>query len=318
MDEFGLIARHFAPLAGDGARGLKDDVAFWSGLAVTKDLIVEGTHFLPEDPLDSVARKAVGVNASDLLSKGCRPLAMLLGLVFPSAAGEEAFARFAEGLSFALSEHELVLLGGDTTRHAGRGPMTVSVTMLGKALRDEPVGRDGAGPGDVVMVTGTIGDAGLGLHHLTGRWDAGRFTERLVRAYRLPAPSSPRADLVARFATASLDVSDGLVADARHLGTASGLRVRLDASAVPLSPAGKAFVEAEGALGLIDLVTAGDDYQTLLAIPSDRAEDAVRAADAEGLDLTPIGVCEAGEPGAVLTGEDGEPLDVGEAGFTHF
>nr|WP_281373741.1 thiamine-phosphate kinase [Parvularcula dongshanensis] len=314
MDEFGLIARYLAPLAGAGARGLTDDVGEVEGLAVTKDLLVCGTHFLPDDPLDTVARKAVAANASDLIAKGCAPRAMLLGCVWPSSAKEGDVAAFADGLEEALGAYGLSLVGGDTTR--GATGLVVSVTLLGKPCEGRIVGRAGAAPGDKLYLFGTVGDAGLGLRHLTGQWRAGEHAEAVTAAYRLPGPPLAAAKLVAHYASAALDVSDGLVADAGHLGAASGLSCLVEALTLPLSQAGRAYVAGGGSV--TDLATAGDDYQPLVAVPSAQAQPFEAAARSAGLTVTQIGRCAAGEPGCTLLDGAGAPVEVRSGGWSHF
>ncbi|WP_031548733.1 thiamine-phosphate kinase [Parvularcula oceani] len=316
MDEFGLIRRHLAPLAGAGGRGLRDDVASLGDGVVTKDLIVCGTHFRADDPLDSVGWKAVAVNASDIIAKGCKPEAVLLGVAWPRAVGEEDIAAFSAGLGEALGAYGATLLGGDTTRHAGRGPLTISVTMTGGPLGAAPVWRSGAMPGDLLFAGGTIGDAHLGLLQLEGRHDAGSGASSVVRAYRRPHPPPALAGLVARHASASLDVSDGLLADARHLAEESGLRCRIEGVRLPLSSAGEAFAAGgEGARAA--LAAGGDDYVPLFAVPQAQAEAMRKDAATLGLAIFEIGACEEGS-GIRYTGLDGTERSVARGGYRHF
>ena len=327
--EFDLIARHLAPLAGEGALGLRDDVGLIAGdgvaapgLAVTKDLLVPGTHFLADDPLDTVARKAVRVNASDLIAKGCAPRALLLGLVWPHAPDDAAYQALAAGLRADLDAFGLTLLGGDTTRgdvgaSLFREPAPLlSVTMLGVPLGKAIVPRGGASPGDRLLVAGAIGDAGLGLRTLTGRYrPAPAHRDALVAAYRTPEPPLAAAPLIAAHASAALDVSDGLLADAGHLARASGVRAVIRAEAVPLSEAARAYVAGGG--GVARLATAGDDYQPLVAVPAARADAFADAARAAGVPFAAVGVCEAGE-GVRFLGPGGTDLTPGTLGFEHF
>lgn len=281
------------------------------GLIVTTDTICAGVHFLPDDPLDTVARKAVRVNVSDLVAKGCRPRAMTLAIAWGPEAGEADHAAFADGLGRDLRRYGLALLGGDTTRlAAGPGPV-VTAAMFGTPLGRVPR-RSGARPGNAVMLTGTVGDAWLGLHALRGERSA---DDAAIRAYRLPEPPVAAAGIVAARATASLDVSDGLMADAGHLAQASGLSVRLTASALPLSPAGEAFA-ATGSL--VPLATGGDDYQALFTLPPGEAEAALQEGEAVGVRLTRIGECASGPAGAVLLDDGGHPLPVDRPGYAHF
>lgn len=308
MDEFGLIARYLTPLAGEGALGLGDDVAVLDGLALTHDTIVQGTHFLPDDPLESVGWKAVAVNASDLIAKGCAPTAMLVGTTWPKGADEAGFAALARGLGEASEAYGAALLGGDTTRHRGEGPLTIGVTMLGRPLGGGIVPRGGARPGDRLFVGGPIGDAHVGLLVRQGR-AAIDHADEAVEAYRRPCPPLAAAALVAEHASAAIDVSDGLVTDAGHLAWASGVRVRLRDETVPLSRAGRAYLASGGTRDA--LWTGGDDYVPLITVPTERA------ASLESMPgFSEVGLCEAGE-GVVLErgGVDHAPP---RGGYAHF
>ena len=313
MDEFEHIARHLAPLAGEGALGLKDDVGLIGGYAVTKDVIVQGTHFLASDPLDSVAWKAVAVNASDLIAKGCRPGAVMLGCVW-NDPGEAMLAAFAAGLGEALRAYDCVLLGGDTTRDAGPPPgrMMVSVTMMGRPIGEGIVPRSGARAGDALYVGGAIGEGHAGLQAALGQADLGQAA---VGAYRRPAPPLALADVIARHAGASIDVSDGLLADAGHLAASSGVRAVIEHAAVPLGPAARAWAEATGDRGAA--LTGGDDYVPLCAVRPEN-ETAFRAqAEAAGVAVTRIGACGPGD-GVALQAEDGARQVIEGGGFLHF
>ena len=285
-------------------------MALFAGHAVTTDTIGCGVHFLASDPLDAVARKAVRVNVSDLVAKGCRPVAMTLASAWHDGATEADHAAFAAGLAADLAGYGVTLLGGDTTRlPPGQGPV-FTVTMLGAPLGARVPDRAGARAGDAVLVTGTIGDAWLGLRHLTGRRDAAPDAAAVIAAYRTPAPPVRAAALIAEHATAGLDVSDGLVADARHLACASGLRVVIEAEAIPLSRAGHAFVAAGGTREA--LCAGGDDYQALVTA------GAVGAAALEAAGATRIGRCEAGTPEVRLLDRRGRDVTPEGGGFVHF
>jgi thiamine-monophosphate kinase len=305
MDEFGLIARYFAPLAGEGAEGLSDDAAELGGLLMTKDLLVEGVHFLKTDPIDLTARKALRVNRSDLIAKGARPETYALGIIWPQDTLESDIAAFTTGLWAEQKESGLSLLGGDTTRGER---MVVSVTMFGRPLGAR-ITRAGGRAGDRLYVTGTIGDGLLGLE--AARSDPPSDDEAAL-PYRLPPIPSGAEELVARFASASLDVSDGLVADAGHLAAASGVALRIQGETVPLSARGAAAAE-KGRLG--ELLSGGDDYQTLLLSSAPEAE-LQQEAGRLGLRLTCIGRADEGEGAAVTL--RGDPLAIPRAGYDHF
>jgi len=316
MNEFDLIRRYFAPLAtSPGADQLRDDVAeIAPGLIATKDAIVEGIHFLPDDPLDTVAQKLVRVNVSDIIAKGGRPDAALLALIWPRSRPHDQLEAFARGLGKDLQRWGAYLAGGDTT--STDGPLTLTLTLTGKVGERGPVRRSGAQPGDDIWVTGTIGDSWLGLQAATGALGPLTAEARnlLVSKYRVPEP--PRlsfADVASAFATSSIDVSDGLIADAGHIAEASAARLVLLAADIPLSPVASHYV-LNAKADLRDLLTGGDDYQTLFtAAASDRA--AITAARER---LTRIGRVEQGAGVSVLDASGAE-LDLGgQSGWKHF
>ncbi|MDX2277036.1 MAG: thiamine-phosphate kinase [Hyphomonadaceae bacterium] len=325
-DEFEIIATCFAPLAQHkSARGLADDVALiepTSALVVTTDAIVEGVHFLPTDPLDTVAKKAVRVNFSDLIAKGARPFGITLSLIWPRGRSATEIADFARGLGEDLRFYDAALLGGDTT--STPGPLTVSITAFGAPYGARTPSRADAQVGDQVWVTGVIGDGFLGLQSLTQAPDiiganAGDQLDahaRAVRAaYRTPEPPLRFAEAIAAHAHASMDVSDGLVGDAEKLAAASGVAIRVDAESIPLSAAGHAYVSARGASGLAELITGGDDYQALFTAPASARSAIQSAARAASVDVALIGDVEQGA-GVRVVGESGE-LHLASRGHRH-
>ncbi len=245
-NEFEIIARYFAPLATHaGARGLLDDAALIATegpVVITTDAIVEGVHFLRDDPLDQVARKALRVNLSDLAAKGSSPFGYLLTLFWPEDRPASDIATLAAGLAADQAEYGLALLGGDTV--STPGPLSLSVTMLGHAGPRTP-SRSSAKPGDGVWVTGTIGDSGLGLAALRGEPFDKADHDYFVDRYRLPSPRLDLAAAVAELASATMDVSDGLIGDAAKIAAASGVRIEIDLGAVPLSPAAARWIERQ-------------------------------------------------------------------------
>lgn len=314
--EFDLIARHFAPLAKDapGAFGLLDDAALVGGLVVTADAIVAGVHFLPDDPPDSIARKLLRVNLSDIAAKGARPLGYLLTAAFPRDVDARWIAAFARGLKQDQAHFGIALYGGDTV--ATPGPASFSVTMFGRPVR-RMVRRAGARPGHLVCVTGTIGDGGLGLAELrtphVGLPDAQR--RFLIARYRLPQPRTRFGLRLSGFASAALDVSDGLVQDLGHLAKASGVRVAVKAAAVPLSPAARALERFDPEVRLRAL-EAGDDYEVAFTLPQRQLEACRAAAASSRTRVTVIGRIEQGA-GVAVAGDDGKPLSL-TGGFDHF
>jgi thiamine-monophosphate kinase len=294
-DEFEVIRTLFAPLATSaGARGLVDDVAVISArgeLVVTTDVIVEGVHFMPDDPVGAIAKKALRVNLSDLAGKGAKPAGALLTLVWPDTRPSEQIADFARGLGEDLSAYGIALWGGDTASTAG--PMTVSITAFGEPYGARVPSRADARIGDDVWITGTLGDAWLGYLILKGEWDPSEpaHREALIARYRLPSPRTDMAALVARHANASMDVSDGLLGDAAKLAHASGLSLHLELALIPLSEPARAWKATSDGFGR--LLDWGDDYEILFtADPKQR--DSVAAA-AAGARVTRIGSVALGE-----------------------
>jgi thiamine-monophosphate kinase len=322
-DEFETIARLFRPLS-DGApeaRGLIDDVAVippraGCDLVVTKDAMVEGVHFLPTDPLDLVGRKLLRSNLSDLVAKGAEPYGYLLWVSWPPGCGWSEREAFAHGLKEDQAHYGIKLFGGDTT--STHGPLSASITAFGWAPHGRVVSRVGARPGDLVMASGAIGDGWLGL--LATRGELGHLEEArieaLERRYRLPEPRVGLVRLVRDNATASADVSDGLIADVGHIADASSVGVEIDLEALPLSRAAKAWLShrADPVMAMRELAVGGDDYEIVMTVRPERAEQLVRAAEDHG-SLAVIGRVVAGSGVAVFY--EGEPVPIEKAGWRH-
>ena len=311
--EFSLIARHFRPLAGPGALDLRDDAALLRPppgreLVLTVDAMVAGVHFLPDDPPDLVGRKLLRVNLSDLAAKGATPLCYLMTVSTPRGTPDAWYAGFAAGLAQDQATYGVTLLGGDTT--STPGPISLSLTIIGHVAPGKAVHRFGARAGDDIYVTGTIGDGALGLAVAQGRLtdDTGYLLDR----YRLPRPRVGLA--IAGIATASMDVSDGLVQDLGHICRTSNLGATLNAASVPLSPAAR----RAGPEWLVTCLTGGDDYEVLMAVPPEHAAALHQAAAAIGTTVTRIGSFHAQPLGVSVTGTDGEPMTVQAGGWSHF
>ena len=250
-----------------------------------------GVHFLPDDPPDLVARKLLRVNLSDLAAKGAEPYGYFLAVAWPNGAGRAARRRFAEGLRRDQAEFGLALMGGDTV--STPGPLTASVTVLGWVPTGSMIRRDGARAGDLVLVSGTIGDGGLGLRAVqggvTGLVD--NDLAWLADRYRSPQPRLGLGEVLRGFARASADVSDGLIADAGRIATASGLGLRIDLARLPVSPAAGRWLvgRPDRIAALRDLATAGDDYEIVCAVAPEQAAAFRIATQAIGLRFTEIG-----------------------------
>ena len=321
-DEDKLIARYFAPLAvHPGALGLSDDAAFIKppagcDLVLKTDAIIGGVHFFPDDAAQNVACKALRVNLSDLAAKGAKPLGFLLSLALPGDVGERWLTSFAEGLRSDAVLFGCPLFGGDTDRTPG--PITVSVAMFGSVPEGTMVRRAGAKSGDHIFVSGTIGDAALGLAVRKGQnWKLGeRHRQHLLGRYLLPQPRNALAEAVRTHACASMDVSDGLAGDFAKLCRVSKVSAAIEAAKVPLSDAAKAVVASDPEM-LATALTGGDDYEIVCTVPPHKADSFRAAAQAAKVAVTDIGVVEAGE-GVTFLSANGAPLAFKHAAFSHF
>jgi thiamine-monophosphate kinase len=323
--EDSLIARYFRPIATDpGAFDLGDDAAILKAaggdIVVTTDAIVEGVHFLSDDPPDTIARKALRVNLSDLAAKGATPAGFVLTLALRSA--DDAWLKpFARGLGEDASHFGCPLLGGDTV--STPGPLVISITAFGHVTEGKMVHRSGAKPGDRVVVTGTIGDAALGLDILrrgaaaTVLADDAAAKEMLVGRYRVPQPRNALAEAVREHASAAMDVSDGLAGDLAKLCAASGVSAVIDARSVPLS-AGAATLLARGAIGIEAIVSGGDDYEILCAISENRFEAFAHAALQAAVAVTCIGTVIAGPSVPRFLDNEGREIALQRLSYSHF
>jgi thiamine-monophosphate kinase len=321
--EDSLIARYFRPIATDpGAFQLDDDAAALRAngddIVVTTDAIVEGVHFLPDDPPDTVARKALRVNLSDLAAKGATPAGFVLTLALRSA--DEAWLKpFAAALGEDAAQFGCPLLGGDTV--STPGPLMISVTAFGRVPAGKMVHRSGARPGERVMVTGTIGDAALGLAVLKGgkvhAASNAAVREMLVGRYRVPQPRVALAEIVRVHASAAMDVSDGLAGDLAKLCGVSGVSAVIDLASIPLSDGARDLV-SRGIVGLEALITGGDDYEILCTMSEDRVETFTRAALGAGVAVSSIGAVVAGTSAPKFIDKQGREVALERLSYSHF
>jgi thiamine-monophosphate kinase len=321
-----LIARYFAPMADPGGLALKDDAALLAPtagheLVVTTDTVVHGVHYLPDDPAASIARKALGVNVSDLVAKGARPRGFVLSLGLPEDWTEEWLAAFAAGLGEAAADLGCPLLGGDTVRVPGGA--VIGVTALGEVPAGRMLRRTTARPGDRLCVTGTIGDAALGLvlrRERDGRWARGvALPHRAFLADRYLHPK-PRLEIVPALlahARAAMDVSDGLAGDLAKMMRAGGTTAVVDVPAVPLSPAAGAVIAASPPL-LDRALTGGDDYEVLFAVPEASLGALLAEADGCGVPVAVIGTVAAGDGPPLFRNADGSERRFAQASYSHF
>lgn len=327
LGEFELIERYLAPLATDpGSFELVDDVAVLTppaghDLVLTKDMVAAGIHFFPDDPPAAIAQKALRVNLSDLAAKGAKPLGYLLGLGLSHDWQEPWLAEFASGLAADQKTYDVALYGGDTIK-SGNG-MVLSVTAIGSVPEATAVRRSGAQLSDRLYVTGTIGDGALGLKLRLDPAQAERWglneAERahLLERYLLPRPRVAAAEIVRRFASASMDISDGLVGDMAKLLKASGVGADIKASQIPLSAAAKRAV-VNDPQAFVTALTGGDDYELLVAVPQQDGMAFEAAMARISLPCAMIGRITSQDAGARILTDDGDLLSLKRTSYSHF
>jgi thiamine-monophosphate kinase len=328
QSEEAIIAEFWAPLAAGfaGAFGLKDDCAAITpepghDLVVTTDGLIAGVHFIPGEDPGAIAWKALAVNVSDLVAKGATPLAYVLSLALPGATERAWLGAFAGGLQRAQAAFGCSLIGGDTDRTLG--PLSVSITAFGTVPNGRMVRRSTAAVGDAVYVSGTIGDATLGLALVRNPALAHRCgLDAAAQAYldarfRLPQPPVGLRSALLGHARAAMDISDGLVKDFGRLCRASNVGGEIDATAVPLAAAARAVVAAGGAT-LADLITGGEDYEVLAAIAPHEVEKFEAAATAAGTPVTRIGSIVDGRQGLIVHDGSAHAMAFTRTGWDHF
>ncbi len=310
-----LIQTYFAPLAGDGAAGLMDDAATWvpaPGMetVLSTDTLVAGVHFIGDEPADLIARKALRVNFSDLVAKGAVPCGYLVNLALSKAQGPAWLKQFSEGLAHDQQEFNCKLLGGDTV--STPGPLTLSITAIGEVPAGKVVRRGTAQAGDVLYVTGTIGDSAIGLEVLKGRCQS-MDDAYLIDRYRLPRPRTACLPFIREFASAAMDVSDGLIGDLEQLCLASGVGARVNADLVPVSEVVESLASLDQEV-LIRALTGGDDYEILFSVSYKRADEFEASCT---LDVHNIGEIVEGAGVSVRT-TAGDAIEFPNTSWSHF
>ena len=320
-----LIARYFRPLAtAPGAFGLEDDAAVVTpppgcDLVLTTDGGIAGVHFFADDAAEAIGRKVLRMNLSDLAAKGAQPIGFLMSVALPASIDEPWLAAFVNGLGDDARRYACPLLGGDTDHSPG--PLSVSITAFGAVPHGAMVRRATAKPGDSIVVTGTIGDAALGVMlrrdpALVEHWRLSRGqSAALMDRYLLPQPRAALAGAVRNDATAAMDVSDGLAGDLAKLCRASGVAAEIDVARVPLSEAAYVAVAAQPVL-LETVLTGGDDYEILLTLSPDKLPAFRAAAAAVGIAVTEIGRMSAGQGARFV--RDGKALTFARPSYSHF
>lgn len=322
-----LIARFFRPLASHpGALSLADDAAVFAPpegheIVLTTDAVVGGVHVLPDEPPDTIARKTLRVNMSDLAAKGATPAAFLLSIALPHQTGEDWLSAFCKALKEDADAFGCHLLGGDTDRTAG--PLTVTIFALGTLPRGTMVKRSGAQPGHHLLVSGSVGDAALGLllrrePALAERWSlSGQERDHLMARYRLPQPRVALADALRAHASAAIDVSDGFVGDLSKLLRVSGMSADVKLEAVPLSSGARKALEADASLR-DTIFGGGDDYEIVCTVPDGKLDALSKAAVEAGITLTHVGCVREGREPPFFLDATGTPVHFARRSFSHF
>lgn len=314
--EFDLITKYFKPLAGPEGLGLMDDASCVRGeqdtdLIITKDVLVEHVHFRGDDPADLVAHKALAVNVSDCAAKGGEPSLYWLGLCLPKGIDEDWVKHFSDGLKSAQQAFGCTLAGGDTS--ATTGPLVISLTLMGKTPHGQMISRSGAKPNDDVYVTGSLGEAALGLWCLENKIDG---LNALISAYQKPVPPHKFGARLRSIANSSADISDGLIADVGHIATASNVGVRLYRDKLPLSPQTEQLLQKKPALWP-SVWSGGDDYQIVFTSAKNQRARITAIAKETGTRVSKIGETTASNDVHLLD-QNGEIVQVASRGYSHF
>ena len=321
LSEFELIDRFFCRPARHAVLGIGDDAALLAStpgleLAISTDMLVAGTHFFPADDAEALGHKTLAVNLSDLAAMGARPLHYLLTTALPAELGTGWVARFASGLAEDQRRFGIDLLGGDSVATQGRAAL--SLTAIGEVAAGMEIRRSGARAGDLVWVSGTIGDAFLGLDVLRGAYPglAPEYRAGLIGRFQIPDPRVELGPRLSGIAHAMIDISDGLVADLGHICETSHVAAVVELESLPLSPA--AGVIVDGVPGLrTRLAAGGDDYELLFTAPAGSTKAIDDLSSVLGLPITKIGRIELGE-GVRLVDAEGCTMQIAEPGYRHF
>ncbi|WP_428622938.1 thiamine-phosphate kinase [Sedimenticola sp.] len=316
--EFQLIDLYFSRLGAvraDVLLGVGDDCALLQvpvgkQLAVSIDTLVEGTHFFPGVDAESLGHKSLAVNLSDLAAMGAEPAWVTLALTLPRV-DEVWIEAFCRGFAGLATRYQIQLVGGDTTR----GPLSISVQMHGFVDPDKALRRDRAKAGDLVYVTGTLGDAGLALLTAQGGYNPGNQSVFLQQRLDRPEPRVAVAQALCGLATGAIDISDGLLSDLGHICDKSRVGAVLQQAAIPLSDPVTDYLRATGDWSIP--LAAGDDYELCLIVPADRRQQLEAVAQTLDVPLSLIGEIEAGN-GIRCLDDAGHPVAVAREGYDHF
>jgi thiamine-monophosphate kinase len=314
--EFDLIARHFTRPAANAVLGVGDDCALVDvtngmDLAVSTDTMVSGTHFFPDVDPENLGHKALAVNLSDMAAMGALPYWAMLALTVPNV-DHAWLAAFAKGFFDLAEEYNVSLIGGDTTR----GPLTLTVTIMGEVPAGAALRRSGAKAGNDIWVSGNVGDAALAVAHRHGRvvLEEPDYREAVMRLYE-PTPRVALGQALRGLATSAIDISDGLLADLTHICRLSGVGATVELPLVPVSSIGAKHLSTPE--GRTAIVSGGDDYELCFTAHPNSRESIEDMAEVLGHPLTRIGQVKRGK-GVSLLGADGKAVKVDGRGYDHF
>ena len=317
--EFDLIASVFAPLTSGDTRalGLRDDAAILREkigyeTVVTTDTMVSGIHFLNTETPDVIARRLLRVNLSDLASMGAAATGYFLNLTLPAYIDKDWLISFADGLRQDQMQFNICLLGGDTT-HA-ENDLTLTATFVGSVPAGRAITRSGASPGDIVYVSGTIGDAMIGLRQLKSGITG---IQGLVGRFQLPDPRISLGCALRGLASAMADVSDGLVADIGHICHASKVSAIIVGDKVPLSSGVRGYI-CGGDVILADVLTGGDDYELVFTAPPSAANQISDVSQSVGVSVTEIGTIAGDAVNVEVVDSNGDKIIIKSGGYSHF
>jgi thiamine-monophosphate kinase len=314
--EFDLISRHFTRPAANAVLGVGDDCALVDvtngmDLTVSTDTMVSGTHFFPDVNPEHLGHKALAVNLSDIAAMGAMPYWAMLALTVPNV-DHAWLAAFAKGFFDLAAEYNVSLIGGDTTR----GPLTLTVTIMGEVPAGAALRRSGAKAGNDVWVSGNVGDAALAVAHRHGKLVLAEsdYHEAVMRLYE-PTPRVALGQALRGMATAAIDISDGLLADLGHICRLSGVGATVDLAQIPVSSIGAKHAGTDA--GRTAIVAGGDDYELCFTAPANSRDSIAELTDVLGVPLTRIGQIKRGK-GVSLLGADGKAMKIDGRGYDHF
>ena len=313
--EFAVIAKHFDRPATRALVGVGDDCALWlptagQALAVSTDTLVSGVHFFASVDPAKLGHKALAVNLSDLAAMGATPRCFTLALTIPSV-DDSWLAGFAAGLFTLAAQHNIELVGGDTTR----GPLAISITVVGEVDPSTALRRDRACVGDDIWVSGDLGGAALALGRLGPNGDNPDVSATLLEKLELPQPRIALGIALCGIGHSAIDISDGLVADLGHIAQRSGLRATLLWKDIPRHPA---LVDEAGSVQQACVLAGGDDYELCFSASVASRPAILAIAQSVGVPLSRIGLFSPGEAGVDVIDMDGNRLVLPTRGFDHF